>query len=171
MTVAYALLATQTFFSRPKVIVHASESRFRGKKGALRCKDVILSGVCPKVPPSVLQKLQDRDREVRKQSLRLGCTHVRSLIPAKRVSSASENRARSLARLLPLPPVCQGRGRKRKGNASDLEFAPSPSTTRNYVALVPLTIVRCKTPTCNLQHDKSKRLKSKSESENLYRRV
>ena len=154
------------FYSRRKVIVHACESRQRGKSCSLRCKDVILSGSMQKVPESVFLKLQERDRQLRKKCLQSGNTHVRVAMPAKRVASAAANRAEKIRKLHHAAPVvCNS---KRRLNVEDANPGPPK---RNNGLFVPQKRVNHKTPVHELVHVLPKRLKRKSPEVLLYRRV
>ena len=167
MIVVFVQPAGAQFFSRPKVIVHACETRCRSKSTTTRCRDVILSGVLKKVPPSLIARLEARDREVRKGALKKGHTHVRVPQPAKRVSSAGANRAAVMAGTT-LPPVCTGKKRK-------LMPDTIPNTrledSKYLLPFVPRKRVSQKSSTLSLQHVAPKRLKVKACEAHLYRRV
>ena len=61
------------FVSRIRVIAHLSDTR----PSRCRCRNVVLTGdVVPELSPEIVDKLNSRDRELKKQALRGGHTHA-----------------------------------------------------------------------------------------------
>ena len=128
---------------------------------------MILSGSVPKIPHQLFEQLEERDRTVRRLPKHAGHTHVSAYRPAKRVASASLNRPRAMSKL---PPVLTGVYRNLKRHNIDADSDdPSPKVSRSE--FYPVRRVNVKTKPETLQHVTAKRLKSKSASHLLYRRV
>ena len=159
-------------FHRTKVITHACESRHRGKVGSLRCMDVILSGSIPRVPVDLFIKYEERDRMLKRDAKRIGNTHIQTFRPAKRVANASLNRIAAMSR----PPVARmnnpGSGAKRRGDANS-NISDKRRCIRNddVIMFYPVKRIVCKTSILHLQHVPAKRLRTRSDSKELYRRI
>ena len=121
--------------------------------------DVILSGAIPKIAPALFAKLEERDRSLRRAAKSRGYTHLASR-PAKRVMSAAANRHDAMRRS-GASGLCSGCKRGR----DDLDI-PRPT-----IEFVPTTRIYVKSTPSSLQHVPAKRLKCKSSSHLLYRRV
>ena len=161
--------------SRVKVIVHACETRCRGKS-RLRCRDVILSGAVPAIPVDMFATLEERDRNMRKTARNKGFTHVRSGCPAKRVASAEANRKKTISRMsnvqsemsllkencaAPLGPV----------HVFSVRVGGDNATSRNYNISVPRKRIFSKTAPDRLALERPKRLRRKCHESQLYRHV
>jgi hypothetical protein len=70
--------------SRVAVLNHASETRQRSKVIRTRCRDVILSGRFPRLSPSILAGLSEKDTLERRQAKKLGKSLAPATVPAKR---------------------------------------------------------------------------------------
>ena len=86
-------------YARAKVVTHAAEARVRSKRSKLRCRDIILGGVCPVLPATVVATLNARDALLLRNARRQGHSHVQTARPAKRVASAVASRHAAAARL------------------------------------------------------------------------
>ena len=168
--------------ARAKVITHACETRHRGKHCRVRCRDVILGGNIPRVPNDIFFQLQERDRKLIAAARKAGHTHVRTARPAGRVASAATNRSiasgakRKLESILPpdVPVTSASTNKKRKfdfANTVHVEDLFAQTNTNCDVPFVPVKRVNCKSSIFNLQHVPAKRVKVKSASHLLYRRV
>ena len=108
------------FFSRCKVVVHACETRVRSKACNIRCRDVILSGVLPKIEPLLFIKLEERDRSLKRDARRGGKSHVVINRLAKRSSTSISNRQKSIG--FRRPDLYSNAG----GGADDTVSLPPP---------------------------------------------
>ena len=161
--------------SRVKVIVHACETRCRGKS-KVRCRDVILSGAVPAIAVDDFVMLEERDRNIRKTAKRKGFTHVRSICPAKRVASAEANRLKTISRLGNDHSVLS---LIKDSCAAPLGIARFPSVkvsgdsaaSGNMSIIVPRKRIFSKTAPDGLALERPKRLRSKCHESQLYRHV
>ena len=62
----------KAFASRLRVIAHLSETRVRAKVPKATCRDRVLAGEAPRVPPETLERLNEADKVQRTQSRRQG---------------------------------------------------------------------------------------------------
>ena len=150
-------------YCRAKVVTHACEVRYRSKTDKLRCCDVILSGVVPKIDASLFVRLEDRDRILKRNAKSSGRSHVISIKPACRVSSAAANRRRQL------PPNFPNVYRAVKRGLDSTDSLPPPKHQRT--GFVPIKRISVKSSPDSLQQVPAKRLRCKSSSHLLYRRV
>ena len=72
------------FRSRLRLVTHASNSRVRSKTRQHTCRDVILSGILPKVPIDELGRLNARDRDARRAASKAGHSHEIARLPARK---------------------------------------------------------------------------------------
>ena len=140
----------------------------------MRCMDLILSGSIPRVPADLFIKYEERERDrmLKRDAKRIGITHIQTFRPAKRVANAYLNRAAAMSRLPAERMNSPGSGGKGSGDAnSDVSDKRRCIRTDDVVMFFPVRRIVCKTSPSDLQHMPAKRLRTKSDSKDLYRRI
>ena len=163
-------------FSRPKIIVHACESRSRSQANALRCRDVITSSAIPRIDSMLFDQLQERDKHARLAFLKKGATQAWSVRPAKRVASAASNRLAVLARAgidpKSLLPQCDGVKRKPPlWHDSDNDNDDNTKVCKTYIFVRPKRRVCIKSNPVDLVSEPAKRMRTNAHGSLLYRHL